>query len=157
MIDLKKMDKAELIELINALGYDSKFGMFQRDYAIRAIGGKAGTVMFIDLDNFKAMNTRLGYQAADKLVNEAFTPLTGKRDKYTVFRWFSGDEIVIFAENGIDPDDIEAVHAKIDFTGAIGYTDAAGLVRQINDLSVQVMRLKKTGQKGTILNNNEEE
>ena len=149
MIDLNTYTREQLISMIETLGFDVNFGMFQRDYAIRAIDGKSGEVMFLDLDNFKSLNAEHGYEATNKMVREAFAELT-QNNRYVVFRWFSGDEIVIFAGKGIRAFEVKRVRSKIAFTGAIG-TVNGDLVNVVNTLSVKVMRAKKTGQKGIIV------
>ena len=150
MIDLNTYTREQLISMIETLGFDANFGMFQRDYAIRAIDGQFGDVMFLDIDDFKELNTRLGYQEANRLVNDAFSVFTSNKS-YVVFRWFSGDEIVIFSRGGIWWEDTCNAHQKLSFTAAIGKVQG-NLIEVVNALSVKVMRAKKTGQKGIIVN-----
>jgi len=149
MINLKKMTRTELINFVHTLGYDSRFGMWQRDYAVHAIRGKSGHVAFIDIDDLKVLNTRHGYQACDERVKSSFATLTNN-PSYVVFRWFSGDEIVVFSATGIQLSELTKVHKKLSFTAAIAPVAPDTLLDVINKLSLTVLRWKGTFQKGTI-------
>ena len=149
-MNLQKFKKSELIDFINALGFDSKFGMYQRDFAIRLINGASGYILFLDLDDFKKLNSKFGYVKTDKIVNDAFLTFTQNK-KYVVFRWFSGDEIVIFSKSKISKTNLYTVQNKIKFTAAVKKFQNGELTDTINMLSEKVMRLKNTFQKGTIL------
>jgi diguanylate cyclase (GGDEF)-like protein/PAS domain S-box-containing protein len=55
--------------------------------------------VFINLDNFKAINHTLGYAIGDKILKETATRLQSELRDYDTVARFSGDEFVILFEN----------------------------------------------------------
>lgn len=55
--------------------------------------------VFINLDNFKAINHTLGYAVGDKILKETATRLQSELRDYDTVARFSGDEFVILFEN----------------------------------------------------------
>ncbi len=55
--------------------------------------------IFINLDNFKAINHTLGYAIGDKILKETATRLQSQLRDYDTVARFSGDEFVILFEN----------------------------------------------------------
>lgn len=148
MKNLKLYNKKDLISIIKKMGYDDRFGMYQRDYGIRLVAGLAGQVAFVDIDDFKALNTNLGYSRADRKIKQAFRKI---QKNHIVFRFFSGDEIIIFRQGGIDTKALLNCQKHLKFTAAIGTAGSNNLLQTINKLSTIVLRLKKTGRKGEII------
>jgi len=148
MKNLKLYNKKDLISIIKKMGYDDRFGMYQRDYGIRLVAGLAGQVAFVDIDDFKALNTKCGYEQADRKIKQAFRDI---QKTHIVFRFFSGDEIIIFKQGGIDRKALADCQKRIKFTACIGTVGTGTLLQVINKLSATVLRLKKTGRKGEII------
>ena len=79
----------------------------------RAVNREQVVVMFLDLDNFKAVNDSLGHGAGDQLlVTAAARLLNATRGSDTVAR-LGGDEFAILLENVRDDDETRIVAERI--------------------------------------------
>ena len=64
-------------------------------------------VLFIDLDNFKEINDRIGHEAGDKLIKEIANRLKKNiSDSYGIAR-FGGDEFILFMEYNYSFDELK--------------------------------------------------
>ena len=69
-------------------------------------------LLFIDLDDFKAVNDSLGHKAGDVVLQQTAQRITGAvRESDTVGRW-GGDEFIVFLEN-VDCSQIDGLIEKI--------------------------------------------
>ena len=79
----------------------------QQALASSVRSGRAGAILFIDLDNFKAINDTIGHAVGDSLLQQASVRLSScVREEDTVAR-IGGDEFVVMLEN-LSEDDAEA-------------------------------------------------
>jgi diguanylate cyclase (GGDEF)-like protein/PAS domain S-box-containing protein len=107
LADITQRKKAEE-EIRNLAFYDALTGMpnrrllmdrLQQALAFSARSGHHGAILFIDLDNFKALNDTLGHDIGDILLQQAAERLAAcTRNGDTVAR-MGGDEFVVLLEN----------------------------------------------------------
>ena len=69
--------------------------------------GHAGTVMLLDLDNFKAINDTLGHAVGDDVLREIARRLQQLADENFFVSRFGGDEFLILLSREADPEIIE--------------------------------------------------
>ncbi|MDH4285529.1 MAG: EAL domain-containing protein, partial [Gallionellaceae bacterium] len=80
---------------------------FKHALAASARNGRQGALLFIGLDNFKALNDTLGHDAGDMLLQQVAQRIDAcVRDDDTVSR-FGGDEFVVMLE-GLSEQELEA-------------------------------------------------
>ncbi|WP_196358215.1 diguanylate cyclase [Nodosilinea nodulosa] len=53
------------------------------------------SVIFFDLDHIHQLNDELGYEAVDDRIRSALACFRSSRGSNSLFRWYSGDEIVV--------------------------------------------------------------
>jgi diguanylate cyclase (GGDEF)-like protein/PAS domain S-box-containing protein len=87
-------------QLERALGHSSR-------------GGRPVAVLFIDLDDFKAINDTLGHQAGDELLTAVAERLRGTLRRGEMLARFGGDEFVILLEELTDVADPVSVAERI--------------------------------------------
>jgi GGDEF domain-containing protein len=97
------MAKSETKEIIERLSYDKSFGILTRPaLEIELERIKKFNCLFIDLNNIRKLNQIIGYCAVDKLIFNMFDQFKKESSEECIIgRWFSGDEIVIVANNTI--------------------------------------------------------
>ncbi len=102
------MDVDTLLEKIERLSVDKAFGMLTRNALEEKLNdkNKMFNCLFIDLCNMSNLNGLLGYEEVNRIIKEMFTELK-ESEEIIVGRWFSGDEIVIIAE------DVSCILAKL--------------------------------------------
>ena len=78
-----------------------------------ALSGRKGSLLLIDLDNFKVINDTLGHDIGDQLLQQAAQRLLScLREADTVAR-FGGDEFVVILENLSEQEEEAIVQAEI--------------------------------------------
>ena len=74
--------------------------------------GRVG-VLFLDLDDFKSVNDRLGHQQGDALLCEVVHRLSRSVRRENLVARLGGDEFTVLVEDASDLSDLEAVAARI--------------------------------------------
>jgi diguanylate cyclase (GGDEF)-like protein/PAS domain S-box-containing protein len=110
-----------------------------------AAGGNDVAVMFVDLDDFKAVNDTLGHASGDELLVEVATRLSAATvDTGQAFR-FAGDEFVVLAQGIKNDDEAIAIGERLRLllaepialsTGPRIVTCSVGVARAIADDTV---------------------
>ncbi|MFQ8730893.1 MAG: GGDEF domain-containing protein [Enterocloster bolteae] len=85
---------------------DSLTGLFNRDAAVQSVnrymqdGSRApeGTLMVIDLDNFKEINDTKGHLFGDSVLTEAARCIAGVFDSQDMVGRIGGDEFLVFSK-----------------------------------------------------------
>ncbi|MCG9753937.1 diguanylate cyclase [Shewanella insulae] len=121
-----KNNAVEREELKNRLEYlaehDNLTGLATRGYALNQLEllmetssskGNLLVVMFIDLDNFKAVNDTLGHDAGDRLLCEVARSLTNSLRKDDLVARIGGDEFLVILPNVENLNLVESVVQKL--------------------------------------------
>lgn len=95
----KRLKNQSMIDLLTGLYNKSAFFQLTREY-LNADGESLENIfMFIDIDNFKSINDRLGHKKGDEVLVEISQKLKSIfRDTDLISR-FGGDEFCVFAKN----------------------------------------------------------
>ncbi|MDF2951147.1 MAG: diguanylate cyclase protein [Anaerocolumna sp.] len=75
--------------------------------------GRAGTILFFDLDNFKSANDTLGHAFGDRILQSVAKRLLKVACKDIFVSRFGGDEFLILIPDLVEQEEIEDVIAKI--------------------------------------------
>jgi GGDEF domain-containing protein len=84
--------------LIMRLLWDTTYGCLKRELMrllIPLLRISAYSFIFIDLDHFGQVNERCGYEQANDLVRKSIRSFWRSGDLLLVFRYFSGDELMV--------------------------------------------------------------
>jgi diguanylate cyclase (GGDEF)-like protein len=109
-------------DFAHAASHDSLTGLANRtlfsellDHALADVQREGGllAVMFLDLDNFKDVNDRLGHQMGDELLKQVCDRILGVLRHADVLARQGGDEFLILANHLPSADAAAAVAAKI--------------------------------------------
>lgn len=105
----RKLDqKTKEVETITAKSYtDAMTGLWNREYTEMKVnellsGGNQGSLLMIDLDNFKAINDNYGHQAGDRVLCMFADTLREFSSDEDVICRIGGDEFVAFMTNKTD-------------------------------------------------------
>lgn len=102
------------------------------------------TLLFIDLDGFKAVNDRLGHTAGDKLLQVVASRLKLNLRASDLIARLGGDEFTAIAENIHNDDAIEALAEKLIET--IGEPAGIGLEKTVISASVGIAVYPEDGE-----------
>lgn len=114
-------ERQAMQELRYAARHDSLTGLLNRscfrEHLAKQIGGSSpdsrAAVLFLDLDEFKAINDDMGHPAGDQLLRKAAVRLqTCLRDTELIAR-LGGDEFAILQTNVLDTDHVESLAQRI--------------------------------------------
>ncbi|MET3132032.1 diguanylate cyclase (GGDEF)-like protein/PAS domain S-box-containing protein [Oxalobacteraceae bacterium GrIS 1.11] len=96
----------------------------QHALAVTGRGGRAGALLYIDLDNFKTLNETLGHDKGDLLLRQVGARLRETVDQGDTVARFGGDEFLVMLENLSEEPGLAAAR-----TEAVGETILAALKR----------------------------
>ncbi|MDQ6419966.1 GGDEF domain-containing protein [Paenibacillus sp. LHD-117] len=105
-----------MIGLENACVTDSLTGLFNRRYLAHLCGcgsDKRYSVLFIDIDDFKAINDRYGHDTGDALLQEVAGRLRNSVRKSDVIIRYGGDEFIVCLQHLAGKHDLQIVADKI--------------------------------------------
>ncbi|MBU3191886.1 GGDEF domain-containing protein [Clostridium bowmanii] len=101
--------------------HDNLTGLFNKTYFINfldifiekaKVNKKTCSILFIDLDGFKAVNDTYGHDVGDKLLKSISKILTDNIREVDLASRFGGDEFIIFLYN-ISKDDVTKISKRI--------------------------------------------
>lgn len=75
--------------------------------------GKKGAVMLLDLDGFKEVNDTLGHAFGDRVIEAFAEKLSGVANDRVMVSRFGGDEFMILAERGDDPEELNRLVRRL--------------------------------------------
>jgi len=142
------MNRVQQAKLIEQMSQDSVFGCQTRQALEMQYGQiwyKLGGVLFLDIDKMHNLNETYGYSEIDRRIKECLSSL--RQSDVKAFRWYSGDELVIFIFDG----DIEkmGIRLKSEFEKygiGISYTTSNIILESLEDtvkpLSNAVQKMK---------------
>jgi hypothetical protein len=90
--------------LIIRLLWDANYGCLKRELMhllVPFLRISAYSFIFIDLDHFGQVNERYGYEQANHLVRSSIRSFWRSGDLLLVFRYFSGDELMVAVHCGL--------------------------------------------------------
>jgi GGDEF domain-containing protein len=89
---MKNIFKTMNKELINSLIIDKYFDIYTRngfEYVLEGVTDEC-KIYLIDFDDIRGLNKKIGYKEVNNILKKTFSEL---KEKYTIGRAFSGDEI----------------------------------------------------------------
>ena len=93
----------DLQRRVRELSWDEPFGMWTRSAFLqfcRVMPRGERTLAFVDLDDIHHLNHQLGYTEVDRRIRATFSIPFRASD--IVARWYSGDELVILFDAGLE-------------------------------------------------------
>jgi hypothetical protein len=93
----------ELKDKIKSLSWDDAFGMWTRSaflHFCEVMPRGLRCVFLLDFDGIHDLNARVGYESVDERVRKTFGMPFRASD--LIARWYSGDEVVILFDGGLD-------------------------------------------------------
>ena len=105
-----------LTGLLNRRGFSKRL---DRQIAACAASGKAGTLVYVDLDNFKAVNDRLGHPAGDAALKGLATALRGAVRSGDLVARLGGDEFAMWLVDTDHPAAVERAKQILALTAEI--------------------------------------
>jgi diguanylate cyclase (GGDEF)-like protein len=87
--------------------------ILRRDISLSSRTGKMIGVIFIDIDDFKAVNDTLGHEMGDELIRQISKRLSNSVRKHDTVARFGGDEFLLILNNMSEIDDLQNKVKKI--------------------------------------------
>lgn len=88
----------KVLDRIKRLSIDKNFGVLTRNALEEKIISLKRDYLFVDFCNLKKLNNLLGYKKVNVLIKGMLDEFNAD-NTFTIGRWFSGDEIIIFSKN----------------------------------------------------------
>lgn len=114
-----------LTQLYNRLGYEEEI----ENFLLKADDESQAAFFFIDLDNFKEINDKLGHQKGDEVLQEVARLLKDSFRKTDIIGRLGGDEFVAFAKDIGSVDMIRIMADKLLTTLCLTYSTESGTIQ----------------------------
>lgn len=99
----RKLNKAQLQELVNSLAWNDGYGCYTRAGFEKliwpTIADQAKWIIFFDVDDMHGLNSEHGYEGVNELIKKS---LAMRASDFMAGQWFSGDEFIVCITD--DPD-----------------------------------------------------
>ncbi len=110
---LRALERAAHIDMLTGLHSRTRFFQLMEQRNQERSPGIAPTVLYVDLDGFKAVNDRLGHGAGDRVLAIVADRIIAVSPPNTVIGRLGGDEFALLCPAGTDPTAAAALAGRI--------------------------------------------